>query len=110
MKDGLITLGIGFVFAYLGVEGGMPVLMILGVAGIIIGCVKIGWNFDTASKSSNKSKVAEEKESFKKVSDTSESASFSQEVHIPKNKFCSHCGAKLKEGHIYCIECGGKVR
>ena len=102
MKDGLITLGIGFVFAFLGVEGGLPVLMILGAAGIIIGCIKIGWNSDTAFKSSNKSKVVEEKEIIKKESDI-------QSHDVSKSKFCSHCGAKLQEGHIYCMECGGKV-
>ena len=112
MKKGLITLGLGFLLTFIGAEGGVPFLAMVGGVGMLAGCVMVGWNFDLGSKSSGKSSSAPRPEPPKPVPKPELSQSTPQptpEPAKPAGKFCRYCGAKLEDGDIYCVECGNKV-
>lgn len=43
------------------------------------------------------------------VTPISEPVAVPKEPVQPKRRFCRHCGTKLEDGDIYCVECGNKV-
>ena len=104
MKKGLITLGLGFLLVFIGAEGGVPFFVIPGAVGMIVGCVMVGWNIGSGSKSSGKSNPAPRPEPSQPAHQPI------PEPAKPAGKFCHHCGAKLEDGDIYCVECGNKVQ
>lgn len=112
MKKGLIALGLGFLLTFIGTEGGVPFFLIPGCAAMLVGCVMVGWNLDIGFKSSGKSSPTpkpEPQESALKPESSQLTPQPTTEPAKPAGKFCRHCGVKLEDGDIYCIECGNKV-
>ena len=112
MKKGLIALGLGFLLAFIGAEGGVAFFVPLGAVGIIAGCAMVGWNFDLGFKASGKSSPTHRPKPPKPAPEPESSKPDPQpapEPVKPAGKFCRHCGAKAEPGDIYCIECGNKL-
>ena len=98
MKKGLIALGLGFLLVFAGTEGGADFLTFPGGLFMLAGCAMVGWNLDSAFRSSRK---PEPQKPSPKPEPVPEPAK-------PAERLCRHCGAKLEDGDIYCIECGEK--
>ena len=112
MKKGLITLGLGFLLGFIGGEGGVPFLAMVGGVGMVAGCVMVGLNLGSGTKTSGKSSPTPKPVPPKPAPEPESSKSAPQpapEPVKPAGKFCHHCGAKLEDGDIYCVECGNKV-
>lgn len=111
MKKGLITLGFGFLLVFIGAEGGVSFFLIPGGVGMLAGCVMVGLNLGSGSKSSGKSSPTPRPEPPKPAPKPEPSQPTPQpapEPAKPAGKFCRHCGAKVEQEDIYCIECGEK--
>lgn len=112
MKKGLITLGLGFLLGFIGGEGGVPFLAMVGGVGMAAGCVMVGLNLGSGSKTSGKSSPTPRPVPPKSAHKSEPSQTTPQPVSEPAKpagKFCRHCGAKAEPGDIYCIECGNKL-
>lgn len=112
MKKGLITLGLGFLLGFIGGEGGVPFLAMVGGVGMVAGCVMVGLNLGSGSKTSGKSSPTPRPKPPKPAHKSEPSQTTPQPVSEPAKpagKFCRHCGAKAEPGDIYCIECGNKL-
>lgn len=109
MKKGLITLGLGFLLVFIGAEGGVPFLAMVGGVGMAAGCVMVGWNFDLGSKSSGKSSPTPRPKPAPEPESSKPDPQPAPEPVKPAGKCCRHCGAKAEPGDIYCIQCGNKL-
>jgi hypothetical protein len=112
MKKGLITFGLGFLLAFIGAEGGVPFLAMVGGVGMVAGCVMVGWNLDLGSKSSGKSSPTPRPVPPKpapKPEPLQPTPHPAPEPAKRVGKFCRNCGAKVEPDDIYCVECGYKI-
>lgn len=111
MKKGLIALGLGFVLVFLATEvGGGLVLATIGGVVMIFGCVMFGLNIGSGSKSSGtKNTTASGTKPSEPKPTPKPEPKPAQEPAKPKGKFCRHCGTKVADEDIYCIECGNRL-